>query len=261
MTTTTTTTLDDMIRMRKAGHSYRDIGAKFGMSHEKARNVLTTSGVALPTNTHAYKREERQKEVKALADWLNEHGPVPRSLITEKFGYTSKEINLLVQDGAPGHLILATGRVMPDMPDEEVMESLRRAWRVFQKAAPDAVGLSHASYDLVRDPDRDLSAARITSRYGWVNACAKAGVPSGGRLRAASTYKHQFSSEQIMNAVSQYVDECREARKRPTYLGYDRWQRTRAGAPSGSLVRMRMDKLGYNTWPEIIAAALQPVGR
>lgn len=256
----TTTDLDAMVTMRKAGHSYRAIGAKFGMSHEKARNLLTSSGVELPNNSHTYRRAEREKEVQMLAEWLVEHGPVTRSRLTEEFGYSSKEINLLVQDGAPGHLILSTGRVVKDTPDETVMESIRRAWETLQKAVPEARGLSHTAYDRVRDPKRDLSAARITTRYGWVNACNEAGVPSGGRYRAASTYKHQFSSDQIMDSVREYAAECRAAEKRPTYLGYDRWQRSRASAPSGSLVRMRGYEMGYESWPEIVLAALQPIG-
>lgn len=255
----TTNDLDAMITMRRAGHSYRAIGTKFGMSHEKARKILLTSGADLPSNVHTYRRAERDKEVQALTEWLTEHGPATREQITETFGYSGKEINLLVQDGAPGHLILATGRAGASVPDETVMGSIQRAWETLQRVAPEARGLSHTAYDRVRDPAHDLSAARITTRYGWVNACNCAGVPSGGRLRSVGGYKHQFSADQIMSAVREYAEECRATEKRPTYLGYDQWQRSRAGAPSGSLVRMRGHEMGYEAWPEIVLAALQPI--
>lgn len=251
--------LDSMIKMRRSGASYRDIGQKFSMSHEKVRTVLTRSGADLPQHAHTFKRQERKKVVEELSQWLADNGPASRARIHDVFGLSNKEINALVQEGVPGHLILASARdSLRDTPESDVIESLQRAWKTVQKTAPDVEGLSHTMYEQVRHTDgEDLSAARITSRYGWVTACKMAGVPSGPRLRPTASYTHQWSEDQIREAVQRYVGECVKQTARPTYVGYDRWQRTEVNAPSGSLVRLRMGKLGYRTWPEIVEAALE----
>lgn len=248
--------LDEMVRMRKAGASYRDIGHRFGMSHEKARRILKSSGLDLPANAHSFNRMKRLEEVNTLTEYLEKHGPVAREHVIETFGYTRQEINTLVQDGAPGYLIMSSGRfAISEETDEAIAKSLQRAWELVQDEVPGVDGLSHMAYDQLRDPERDLSAARIISRQGWVAACKKAGVPSGSRHRPASSYTYQWSDEKIVAAVKKYSEVCVADKTRPTYLGYDRWQRTQADAPSGSLVRLRMSKLGHRTWPEIVTAA------
>lgn len=254
--------LETMIVMRRRGESYRAIGEKVGISHEKARTILTNldADMNLPTSAHDIGREKRRADVDELAEWLVTHGPISRDEITREFGYSSHEINALVKHGLPGYLVLASKRDhTEDTTDtEDVMESLRRAWSRVQEASPGITGLSHAIYDQVRNPETDLSAARITARYGWVDACKEAGVPPGMRRRSPSTYKERWTNEAILSAVSRYVTTCVSAGKRPTYLGFDRWQLTQPDAPSGSLVRMRMAKMGVRTWPDIVAQAQTP---
>ena len=43
--------------------------------------------------------------------------------------------------------------------------------------------------------------------------------------------------------------------ERPTYAGYDLWQRDQRGAPSGSLLRVRLKHLGG--WAEIVREGVQ----
>lgn len=253
----TETQIAQAVKMRRGGASYREIAAKIKTSHEQVRRVLLADEINNATSKTEFPKGSTRARVKELTDWLNKHGPVSRERVTEEFGYDRAQITALTRAGAPSHLIMSSSKsTEPQVSDAEVLVSLRRAWNALREEVPGASGLSHVSYERVRDPKRDLSAARITTRYGWVQACEKAGIPSGGVLRPTKTYTQRWNDEGILRAVRTYASECLAEQRRPTYLGYDRWQRGKSEMPSGSLVRVRMQKIGLRTWPQTIEAAL-----
>lgn len=247
--------LDDYIAKRRAGMSYREIAALHGTTAGSIRRaILIHGGPDAPLSSRA---QRRRAEVAAVTKWLEENGPVNRDRIKEVFGYNADQINNLVRDGAPRHLIIyadrtSTGNLHAEgVPDDEVFASLRRAWSAALEDNPSARGLSTAVYDEYRDPENDLSTARIVMRYGWAAACASAGVPSGGKGRG--TYTSRWTRDQVVAVIADYLDWCAENQKRPTYGGYDTWQRGRPDAPSGTMARIRMQtEEGLGSWPLIL---------
>lgn len=245
----------EFVKMRKAGYTYRDIGAHFGISHERVRQILSEDGGA-----GAWARtpaaEKRKKEIEAISRWLEEHGPVERDALIEHFGITAARLTTLVTEGLPSHLILISGRdTTPQFTDAEVADALRRAWAELLASNPGATGLSHVMYERLRRSD-DPSSALLVARYGWEGACRMFEVPHGESWRPKSSYTSRWTDNDVLTWVKEYAVSRRAEGARPSYLGYERWQQGRADAPSGTLVRNRMREAGLMTWPQIVSAAM-----
>ena len=249
----------DAVAYRREGMTYQEIANKIGgISHEGIRVRITRlvkEGLAEPEllgQARGVSRTERAKEITA---WLNERGTATRGEVMEEFSLSSSQLNGLMPM-IPRHLVIFNSKVREDTyTDEQLYDSIRRAWKAMQKYDMDAKGLSHAFYEKVRRLD-DPSSARILTRCGtWVLACEAAGVPCGERNRAESSYVSKWSDEDILESIRLFVDYCAETSIRPTYSAYDRWQRADEESPSGSLVRTRMRSIGLNGWSDIIRAA------
>jgi hypothetical protein len=244
---------DQFAALRRAGWGYREIGLKFGLSHERVRQVLTRDGELWKRPTA---KEKRAVRIRELAAWLDENGPITRDAFMAEFGLTGPQLTQLVTEGLPSHMILLPTRSTDVFfSDEDVHEALRRAWGVLQERNPGSLGMSHVMYERVRKLS-DPSAAALVARFGWETACADAGVPSGYAYRAKDTYESRWTDEDLLGIVREYVDECVGAKQRPTYLGYERWQQLSDERPSGTLIRTRMRQLALMTWAEIVSAAM-----
>lgn len=245
---------DEFVKLRKAGFSYRAIGEKFGLSHERVRQV-TVKGEDPSEWSRKPSRDKRQDLIEEIASWLDENGPVARDTVLSHFELSSSRLTQLIAEGLPSHQMLVTSRPNDvQFSDEEIDKALRRAWAEVQRLNPGATGLSHVMYERVRQGS-DPSSSLLVARFGWEHACKAAGVPSGFSMRPKSSYATRWTDEQILAKVAEYVEVCAEARKRPSYLGYDRWQQWDSEAPSGTLVRNRMRDAGIKTWPDIVMTA------
>jgi hypothetical protein len=265
MTTTTPTTApraqaedhrDEWITLRQAGHSYRQIGEKFGFSHEMVRQTIgADSGTRI--NIYAQKRAERRAE---LRTWLEANGPVARSVLFDHFGINGRQLIYFTRedDTFPLHLILLDSRpteAAQSFSDDDVFSAMRQAWHDVQAHKPLARGLSHVLYERHREPDQP-SSARIIGRYDtWSKACALAEIPSGDAYRPAATYSTAWTAAALLDAVARYLADCAEHNAKPTYTRYDQYQREHDDLPSGTTVRLRLKGEGLATWPAIVAAA------
>lgn len=244
---------EEMAALRAEGKSYADIGAQYGYSHEHVRNVL---GDTKETPWSEQRAEARATRLAEIQDWLNANGPVLRTDLMQQFGLSDSQLVHMIGQGLESHLILTPPREHDvDFTIERVHQALRWAWSEVQRLDPTATGLSHARYDEVRRAD-EPSGPLIVSRYGWASICEQAGVPSGQYRRPPGSYTSAWTDAEILGAIREYTDWARVQKKRPSYTGYDRWQRDLPDAPSGSTVRNRMRQVGYRTWPEIVQAAL-----
>ncbi len=155
----------------------------------------------------------------------------------------------------PTHLILSPRRRRePDYELADILDALRVAWAAVQRRTPGATGMAWKTYDAVRRDD-DPSAALLVARFGWQNICDHAGVPAGPALRPKDTYIRRWSTNDLLFWVALYLEDSQSSGTRPTYNGYDIWQRAHADAPSGATLRNRMREIGVAAWNEILAAA------
>ena len=245
---------DEFITMRKAGFSYRAIGMKFGLSHERVRQVLVADGE--PSDwARTPVRVARKAQIAEIDAWLEEHGPVSRDEVIEKFGLTRSKMTQLIAEGLPSHQMLMNAlETTPHFSDEQVVEAVRVAWRELQVVNPRSTGISHVMYERIRRTD-DPSAAILVSRYGWERVCELAGVPAGHAWRPKDSYTTRWTDEEILARVADYARAALDEGTRPSYLGYERFQQLDENFPSGTLVRNRMRAIGLATWPQVVMTA------
>lgn len=243
----------EIAELRAKGWTYRDIGVKMGLSHERVRQVLVKHGPDPLPRVPA--REKRAVRIRQIAEWLDANGPVTRDQVLAEFGLTNGQLAVMVTEGLPTHMImLPTRESQVVYTEDDVNTALTNAWLRLLDINPRATGLSHVMYEKLRDMGTP-SAAGLEARYGWEEVCRRAGVPSGVTWRTKDSYTSRWDDDDILAAVATYLAHCRRSEVRPTYTAYDRFQQLHDTLPSGTLVRNRMRDLGLNTWAEIVARA------
>lgn len=242
---------DEFRDLRRKGWTYREIGEKYGFSHERVRQVLGPDEPGTLTY-HERRRVAVEKRAAEINEYLRKHGVVTREALMEEFDLSATQLNELSRDGVETERILSTRSRTATYEIADVNAALRRVWAEVHREHPSADGLSHSRYDEYRRTD-EPSAALIVSRTGWITACHDAGIPSGTPIR--ENYESQWDEKQILRWVRMYADMCTEKGERPSYLGYEKFQRTRDDAPSGSTIRNRLRGSVSGLWSEIVAAA------
>ena len=249
---------DDIIKMRLAGKTYAEIGDELGYSHEHIRQQIR--GVKFPGLERTARQmsvSEREKRIAEMNTWLEANGPVTRDEFMEEFDMTPAQVHSSRRYGLRTEMLLsATGDMSLVYEKDSWEDAVRRAWEVEQGLDPGARGLSGLRYEALRDTSRDPSHVLIVSRLGWSDMCRRAGVPDAGTPRPKDTYHSAWTDDDILDAVKVYVEERLEEGKRPSYLGYDKWQRQDAKYPSGATVRNRMRQNGLGVWAEVVKVSL-----
>lgn len=239
---------------RAAGATYREIGDRHGISHERVRQVLKEAGVDVgPSNWATLHKKEAQAA--KITMWLKANGPVPAGRVYEEFEITPGRLAELVSGHAvPKEYIMAgvSSQSMQSTTIEEAATHVTATWERVQAEEPGVTGLSVGLYDRYRITG-DPSPAMITSRFGWRNVCALAGVPTAGTGRPQYTPK--WSNQELLDWVRKYTEVQFERGERVTFDGFDRWRHTQDGAPSGALLRTRLRREGYESWAAMVAAA------
>lgn len=248
----------EFARLREEGLSLREIGDRHGLSYERVRQVL---GFDDPAKTAADWKPapERQRDAlrARLTAWLLDNGPVTRATVLAEFDLTTDQLSALTREGVPAHLIIMASRNKPsEFTIDDMVRAVQRAWQSLLEVNPHASGLSHAMYDRLRSQS-EPSAPLIVSRLGWETLCGISEVPPGAANRPKESYTSNWSDDDILHAIGEYVSWAGEMGVRPTYNRYDIWQRGRDYAPSGATVRNRMRAAGLPTWPVVVAAALE----
>jgi hypothetical protein len=194
------------------------------------------------------------KLARRITVWLEGQGVVPLPELLEAFDLTETQYHELVRvhRDVPRHLVIRGERDRRNQySDEDVLAALREVWtRPGLDLGPT---FSHEDYNRHRTPGQP-SVPLVSNRFGgWRAACLGAGIPAGKRPRRA--YRRDFDPAQLLAGVRRYLRHAERVGERPTYLGYERFQKGDPTLASGSTVRNRLREVGIETWPRIINAA------
>lgn len=248
--------IEDWTRRRWSGESLRTIAEQYGVTTQYVSAVTNRQPPPSPEVLEEI-RPEVIEDVDALADrvneWLTTQTTVTIPDVRRQFRLTSHQWNQIWKKLDNSRIVgkLRDRSRKTTYRDVDIRKALRKAYK-----ANDGKPLSSAMYDQVRDSETEPSVPTIHNRYGsWRSACADAKVPCGGTRHHVAKGSPPptwsvWTNEEILGWVRKFWDSL-EKTERPSYNRYDVWQRSQPGAPSGSLVRVRLRSIG--NWSDIIA--------
>jgi len=253
MTTTTPLPLDveEIARRRRSTESLASIARDYGVSRERIRQILVAEyGTTWSDEMSAEAAIEREK---SLASWRTE--------VLDRIESGEVVTRDDVVDGAPSRVgtveeVLGEYAWAVSFPqkshtrytDEVIAKSMKRVWKASVKPAP----LTRESYDANRNPETDVSGARIAQRMPWSTACEMADVPPGPPGRA--TYS-RLSQDMAVEWVAAFLAWSVAHGGRGSAAEYDVWTRSYGGPSMGSV------RAATGAWNEARALAVPRVVR
>jgi len=189
----------------------------------------------------------------SVNDWLVECGTSTVDQLLKQFDLTTHQWQLIRPRVDQSRVISRTTRAprTPQYTDDDIIAALRR---VYEKVSSEKDSLTSQVYEANRDREQDPSVPTIHNRFGsWASACFTAKVPSGVRASGLPDARSAWTNQDLLGWLARWHATL-GADERPSYARYDTWQRETEGAPSGSMVRVRLKQ--YGTWAEIVRAAL-----
>ncbi len=229
-----------MCQMRAEGKPLAEIGAAFGVTRERARQIIREAGGPGKAQVRVVREQRRQRERAALRRRVLTALPGQTAEeVAAGLGVTADEVRAALGDDARRFLIQINDW-SPTCTDEDLLHDLQRA------AALVGGPLTRKGYERVRQVFGGRSAALIVVRFGyWRAACERAGVACGETLR--TRYTRRWTAEEMIDHVADYLAVPGSG----TFSGYDAYSRSAPGAPSGATVRNAI-----GTWADIKTRAL-----
>lgn len=233
MTVTTPRPLDveEIARRRRSTESMASIAKDYGVSRERIRQILVAEyGTTWSDELSAEAATEREN---ALASWraeildrIESGEPVTRDTVVNECPTPVNTVEDVL--GAYAWAVAFPQKSHSRYTDTEIAKSMKRVWSKAVKPAP----LTREAYDSNRDPDKDVSGARIAQRMPWSAACEMAGVPSGSARR--ETYS-RLPENTAVEWVAAFLAWSVSHEGRGSAAEYDVWARSHGGPSMGAV--------------------------
>lgn len=275
MTSATAPSPMEMKTARARGETLREIGDRYGISHERVRQILIktfgTTDFGAPSRRGTGRTSRRTLYDVPSIDSMDD---VARAALDE---YVRKILTKIAEDPmkvSPNYIVMNcpvrasnVQQVMgnwiwtvtwgktdysddgpADVVDEQIYKDIRTVW----ENSPYHPGpISLQQYSRLREPQM-LSGGRIGQRMKWTDACARAGVPTNAPHR--KSYK-RITHEIALTAVLGFVEHCADNAETTTARNYEKWAAD-VGAPALPTIRT-VD--GGLRWSDIRAEAIKTV--
>ena len=233
---------------RLAGKTLKTIADEQGVTIPAVNKVLQESGGPTYMQARIAQAEPRRQMLEELSgrisETLDKRGPMTSSEMAQELGVSKADVG----SAWPEHLTSIRAHKHGGEPkqthtDAEVLEALRTAARYYPGP------LTAAGYSSARATSNPSwpSQALITNRFGsWAEACARAGISSGKRSAKAGPVP--TPDGELLAVVRQFLQES----ERGSIVAYERWRKSRPGAPSVPSIRIRFG--GWNRAKELAVA-------
>lgn len=222
--------------MRLAGTTLDEIGKVFGITRERARQIVKRAGGVDRETVASARRaaqESSDKEIRRRAFALAGTG-LARSHRQLALMVGTDEAQVRRLGGRRLSAFLGSVRVTKRRWTQEDVVAALTAAATYQWP------LSRHGYQALVDAGEVVgpSAARIDQLYGWTNACEVAGVESS--RRSGRDYQSIWTDTDIWHYARRYVEHAGPA---APFHGYDSWREEHAtDAPSSGVLRGRLGK-------------------
>jgi hypothetical protein len=234
-----------IVARRAAGARLAEIGAEFGLTRERVRQIIAEHGGPSRRTVAQFaaeRAEQARLELRERAlSVLDTQPGVSLAELSEALGERPAAVRAAL--GADARRLLRHSKARIGRVDsDELLEGLRLAAELTDGP------LTGTAYDRIESMLGLQSRVRIVQRFGtWVSACELAGVTPGRAVR--DNYRRSWTKEEMLDWVIAYLGDPRSP---GTYAGYGAFARVTDGAPSATTLR---NELG--TWADIKSAALR----
>lgn len=240
-----------MIERRSDGLTLAEIGAEFGVTRERVRQLMKKYGG--PTSDDVRERRsalesaEQQAKESAVAEelrgLLEERGPMSVHEVADATGHVAVEISRAWPPDLAHLRLHPTGRQEERWSDDAIIDAIREA-AVYEYPLTTNAYAELLSQGQVRGP----SMPRIWQRFGsWTAACEAAGVVPGQTMRPH--YESRWSDEDLLRVARQYLLD----QSAPNSAGrFDGWRR--AVVPDGPSFQTLRNRFG--SWTDVKRRAL-----
>lgn len=246
----------EMIERRWRGLTLDEIGAEFGVTRERVRQLLKKHGGPSADEIRALRAAEARSAERAreeaviatLRDALGGRGPMTVAKLAEVTGLEPNEVAKHWPEDLAHLRLWGTGQGESRWTDEDICEALRQAsayeFPLTAKAYSELVQVGQ-----IIGP----SAPRIEQRFrSWSAACEEAGVVPGEPPKNRE-YESKWSDDDLLQIVRAYLFDP----DAPSSVGrFDEWKR--ANAPDGPSAQTLRNRFG--SWTEVKRRALAQRG-
>lgn len=240
---------EDMFERWMDGASLHGVGEAYGVSRERARQILSP---ILRLDHHKDAREQRAQRIAQRREAEVTHGVAriasedpqasPHEIAAQLPGTTADQVRRLLGPIESARRTPQRGSHGAGLSEEAVRACLRQ---VADLNGGREKPLSLATYDRLRG-EGSMSGARLIQHYGtWRQACQMAGVASNAPLRRS--YERRWTEEQALRVLREFVEQ---ADVRCTVSRYQEWARGRDDAPSEGTLRAK-----FGSWTLAVQAA------
>jgi methylphosphotriester-DNA--protein-cysteine methyltransferase len=220
----------EMSGMRWQGASLQQIGDAFGLTRERARQIVKASDGPTAEEVLEIQRRSRDAESIALARRIRQvaarHPGLTSRQLAEQMRVSSTLVRRALGTDA-SRLLVHPVSPRQAIPAEKMLEDLRRA------AALVDGPLTAAGYERARRRFDGTSTAWVGRAFGgWTQACQAAGVTPGKRRR--DSYRRRWSREDVVALARAYLSQEDSP---GSYVGFVAFLKATPGAPSGPTAR------------------------
>lgn len=245
----------EMIERRWRGLTLDEIGAEFGVTRERVRQLLKKHGGpsakeirdVRAAEARSAERAREEAVSRTLRDALDGRGPMTVDEMVTVTGFEASDVSKYWPTDLAHLRLWGTGQGESRWTDEDICEALRKA-AIYEFPLTTTAYSELLQVGQISGP----SVPRIGQRFGsWTVACEAAGVVAGDPWNRE--YESRWSDEDLLQIARAYLLDPSAPNSAHRF---DEWKR--ANAPDGPSAQTLRNRFG--SWTEVKRRALAQEG-
>ena len=223
-----------MIALAEDGITLAEIGAKFGLTRERTRQILRKYGISTPTikKQRVAKNELNQELLtQTIVSWIEAHPGSRVPEVANALSISESDVLKLCPQTTQGLLLSIKKQrnwnAYRTYSRQQILDALRQAFELRNPlmsmySVNETQALTGPFYEKLRTENaiHGPSQQRVLQVFGtWKEACDEAGVPSVDAIR--DVYELRWNDEELINQVAEFLSSAESL----SAASFDTWCR------------------------------------